>query len=111
MLKTAQSESRKGTRTADAAATSGTHTHSRKPPAHSETRLARLQSTHGNQHLQRLLSRGLLQAKLTVNQPGDAFEQEADRVADAVMRMPDPHVAAEGANHSSSPRSMQSCSC
>ncbi len=28
------------------------------------------------------------QAKLTVNAPGDAFEQEADRVADAVLRMP-----------------------
>ena len=29
------------------------------------------------------------QAKLTVNQPGDAHEQEADRVADQVMRMKD----------------------
>ena len=28
------------------------------------------------------------QAKLTVNAPGDAYEQEADRVADAVLRMP-----------------------
>jgi hypothetical protein len=31
-----------------------------------------------------------LQAKLTVNQPGDAFEQEADRMADRVTRMPAP---------------------
>ncbi|HVZ42152.1 MAG TPA: DUF4157 domain-containing protein, partial [Candidatus Kapabacteria bacterium] len=31
-----------------------------------------------------------LQPKLTVNAPGDAFEQEADRVADHVMRMPAP---------------------
>jgi hypothetical protein len=31
---------------------------------------------------------GPLQAKLTVNAPGDAHEQEADRVADQVMRMP-----------------------
>ena len=31
-----------------------------------------------------------LQAKLTVNQPGDLYEQEADRVAAQVMRMPDP---------------------
>lgn len=30
-----------------------------------------------------------LQAKLTVSSPRDAFEQEADRVADQVMRMPD----------------------
>jgi outer membrane protein OmpA-like peptidoglycan-associated protein len=29
----------------------------------------------------------VLQAKLTVNQPGDAYEREADRVADAVVRM------------------------
>jgi len=31
----------------------------------------------------------LLQPKLTVNEPGDRYEQEADRVAEAVMRMPD----------------------
>jgi len=35
---------------------------------------------------QRLAAR--LQPKLTVNQPGDPYEQEADRVADQVMRMP-----------------------
>lgn len=33
-----------------------------------------------------------LQTKLTVNQPGDVYEQEADRVADQVMRMPAPQV-------------------
>src|SRR6266508_3434027 len=33
-----------------------------------------------------------IQAKLTVSQPGDQYEQEADRVADQVMRMPD-HTA------------------
>jgi Domain of unknown function (DUF4157) len=31
-----------------------------------------------------------VQTKLVVNTPGDAFEQEADRVADRVMRMADP---------------------
>jgi hypothetical protein len=31
-----------------------------------------------------------VQAKLTVSQPGDSYEQEADRVADEVMRMPEP---------------------
>jgi hypothetical protein len=30
----------------------------------------------------------MLQTKLTVNTPGDAFELEADRVAEHVMRMP-----------------------
>ncbi len=41
----------------------------------------RLQPALGNQAMQRVLRRGILQAKLTVNQPGDVFEQEADRVA------------------------------
>ncbi len=33
-----------------------------------------------------------LQKKLTVNTPGDQYEQEADRVAEQVMRMPEPQV-------------------
>jgi len=39
-------------------------------------------------------NRGLsprLQTKLTINTPGDQYEQEADRVAEQVMRMPDPN--------------------
>ncbi len=32
------------------------------------------------------------QAKLTIGAPDDVYEQEADRVADEVMRMPDPMV-------------------
>jgi hypothetical protein len=43
------------------------------------------QSTIGNRVVGRFL-----QAKLKVNQPGDKYEQEADRVADLVMRMPAP---------------------
>jgi hypothetical protein len=35
-----------------------------------------------------------VQMKMTVNQPGDKFEQEADKMADKVMRMPAPPVAA-----------------
>jgi Domain of unknown function (DUF4157) len=35
-----------------------------------------------------------VQAKLRVNRPGDKYEQEADRVAEAVMRMPDPGIQA-----------------
>src|SRR5229473_1551755 len=31
----------------------------------------------------------VMQAKSTVNEPGDQYEQEADRVAEQVMRMPD----------------------
>jgi hypothetical protein len=47
-----------------------------------------LQKTHGNQYVQRVVSG--IQAKLKVGQPGDVYEREADRVADAVMRMPEP---------------------
>ena len=51
-----------------------------------------LHSAFGNQSVLRMLSRSApsLQAKLTVNQPGDAFEREADRVAAQVMRMDAP---------------------
>jgi hypothetical protein len=55
-------------------------------PAHRSSSHPRM----GNQAAQRLLGEDVIQAKLTVNQPGDRFEQEADRVADAVMRMPMP---------------------
>jgi hypothetical protein len=42
----------------------------------------------GNQGLQRLLETRAIQAKLAIGQPNDPYEQEADRVADQVMRMP-----------------------
>ncbi len=34
----------------------------------------------------------VIQAKLRIGQPNDKYEQEADRVADEVMRMPEPQV-------------------
>lgn len=49
-----------------------------------------LQQTIGNQAVQRLLRAGKLQAKLAISQPDDAYEQEAERVAEQVMRMPEP---------------------
>ena len=39
--------------------------------------------------VRRILGDPRLQPKLKVSDPNDAYEQEADRVADAVMRMPD----------------------
>jgi len=51
-----------------------------------------LQRAIGNQAVQRLLRSGSIQAKLTVGEPDDMYEQEADRVADQVMRMPDSSV-------------------
>ena len=49
-----------------------------------------LQQQVGNLALQRLLQTRLIQARLTIGQPDDKYEQEADRVADQVMRMPNP---------------------
>ncbi|UCH96486.1 MAG: hypothetical protein JSV88_06460 [Candidatus Aminicenantes bacterium] len=43
----------------------------------------------GNQALQRMVESGVIQPKLKIGQPNDKYEQEADRVADQVMRMPE----------------------
>jgi Domain of unknown function (DUF4157) len=47
--------------------------------------LRQLQRSYGNSYVGRVI-----QAKLTVGQPGDRYEEEADRIADEVMRMPEP---------------------
>jgi len=52
-----------------------------------------LQSSVGSQAVQRLLGSDYFQAKLQISSPGDPFEQEADHVADKVMRMPEPNAA------------------
>jgi hypothetical protein len=49
-----------------------------------------LQRTIGNQAVQRLIKSGTIQAKLKIGQPNDKYEMEADRVAEKVMRMPEP---------------------
>lgn len=54
---------------------------STRPQEHS---LRHLQRTIGNRAVGRLI-----QAQLRVSQPGDIYEQEADRVAEQVMRMPE----------------------
>ena len=47
----------------------------------------------------RLNSQALpIQAKLKIGQPNDKYEQEADRVADQVMRMPDPKLQRQPEN-------------
>src|SRR3712207_5763671 len=61
-------------------------------PSRADNPLLDRQRTLGNQAVQRLLLAGALQAKLRVGQPNDVHEQEADRVADTVMRMPEPEV-------------------
>lgn len=49
-----------------------------------------LQRKIGNQAVQSLVQSLRIQAKLTVGAPNDKYEQEADRVADQIMRMPEP---------------------
>jgi len=51
---------------------------------HRASLAARLQHAYGNAYVQRLVGSLGVQAKMTVNPPGDVYEQEADRVARAV---------------------------
>ena len=74
------------------------------------SRLAQLQSYYGNQGMLQLMASGVLQRKLTVNQPGDVFEQEADRVADSVTRMPDPAAAPQPVTSVGPVAGLQRCS-
>ena len=57
------------------------------------TDIGRLQQALGNLGMHRVLGRAGVQAKLTVGPAGDRYEREADRVADEVMRMPEPAAA------------------
>ena len=56
--------------------------------------LLELQRAVGNQAIQRLTNSPFIQAKLQVSTPEDPSEQEADRVADSVMRMTEPQAQA-----------------
>jgi hypothetical protein len=49
-----------------------------------------LQRTVGNRGVEQLLKSGVVQAKLKVNEPGDIYEQEADRTAGQVLATPTP---------------------
>ena len=60
------------------------------PSSDRASALLALQQTHGNQYVQRVVTG--IQAKLKIGQPNDIYEQEADKVADVVMRMPEPEV-------------------
>ena len=48
--------------------------------------------------IHRILRSTGAQAKFTVGQPNDKYEQEADRVADQVMAMPDPKLQRQPEN-------------
>ncbi len=54
---------------------------------------SRSSSLRADQDMVRKILRGAhLQAKLTVGAPHDVYEQEADQVAETVMRMPEPLI-------------------
>ena len=56
-------------------------THSSKYTNSPVDHILYLQRTLGNQAVQGLLKSGVIQ-KLTIGQPGDVYEQEADRIAE-----------------------------
>ncbi|HEV8483543.1 MAG TPA: DUF4157 domain-containing protein [Blastocatellia bacterium] len=59
--------------------------------------LLQLQRARGNRVVQRMLDSRLIQAKLSVSRPGDESEQEADRVAEHVVRMSASNISEEAA--------------
>jgi hypothetical protein len=62
-------------------------------------RVVFLQRTIGNKGVERLIRSSVLQAKLRIGQPGDEYEQEAERVADQVMRMPEQEAESRGTSY------------
>jgi hypothetical protein len=70
----------------------------RSQSTHSD-RILHLQRTISNQAVQRLIRSEVLQAKLMVGQPEDKYEQEADKVAEAVIRMREPDLLHQPGSH------------
>jgi hypothetical protein len=54
--------------------------------------VAVLQRFIGNRGVSLMYRSGILKAKLRIGPPNDIYEQEADRVAEQVMRMPEPAI-------------------
>lgn len=54
--------------------------------------VVQLRRSIGNQAMRQLTEAETIQPKLTVGQPGDTYEREADRVADKIIRMPEPSI-------------------
>ncbi len=80
----------------------------RLPTAQGQTVATKIGETQGNRHLQRVmtsLKNTPLQAKLSVSEPGDEYELEADQVAEQVMKMPasatPPPIDGDGAGDNS----------
>jgi Domain of unknown function (DUF4157) len=88
----------------------------RSPQQHQQpnpySKILSLQRMAGNRAVEQILGKGAIlqrkcacgsgcpscqeepeiQTKLKINEPGDRYEQEADRIADEIMRMPEPSV-------------------
>src|SRR5579884_942389 len=79
MMRSTQKQNRAPQRVSSNIIRSSPENHRKHPSVH-------LQRSIGNQAVQRL------QAKLAVSSPGDLYEQEADRIADQVMRTPAPQL-------------------
>ena len=69
------------------------HGFASKPLASTVDHISFLQQHLGNQAVQRLYKAGSLQPTLKIGRPDDVYEQEADRVAERVMRMEEPSLA------------------
>jgi hypothetical protein len=65
-----------------------THNHLKEKNIHPPRNLT-LQQAIGNQEVQHMFIGGEILAKLLINQPGDMYEQEADRVAREIIDMGD----------------------
>ena len=85
--------------------TAATTLQSAAPEIQSPHDLLWLHRAIGNQAVGRML-----QPKLTISEPGDIYEQEADRVAEHVMRMPAPALPSPVSSREMIQRKCQSCS-
>lgn len=81
-------------------------TFDRKPPTRGGKAPAPAPPASQRAEIRHALTSPKLQARLTVNQPGDEYEREADRVADEVTR-----GHASGISASSPPAVQRACSC
>ena len=80
------------------------------PPPAVVSMLLGLQQTNGNHAVGNLLGGMLLQPRLRVGAPGDAYEREADRVADQILREGSEAPIAVSVAHASS-RVQRQCHC
>jgi hypothetical protein len=62
-----------------------------------------MQRNLGNMVMQRMVESKVIQAKLKIGQPNDKYEQEADRVADQVIRIPEQQFQRACSGNSGSP--------